>query len=130
MGALVTIKSQVDFFFGDPEFAWGALAGNQSLAIPLFLTAPFLMRKRPWAAALSMLAACWWSLPVYVYLLFPRPFREYWPVWPSRWESPVVPKETFVWNSWWATGLLVNLIGASLAVVLLARRFSPRSAAL
>jgi len=62
----------------------GTLARNEGLGGLLFLLAPILAFKLPRAAAISRLVACFVSLPLFLYLVFPRPFRQ---VWPGLWKG-------------------------------------------
>ena len=91
--------------FDGTEFGGGTLADNQVLATFLFLLAPALTFKYPRVASLSALFACYLSLPLYLYLVFPRPFRQ---VWPGQWAVLELPRERFVWDEWWVTGIFVT----------------------
>lgn len=112
--------------FEGTEFGSGALAGNQVSATLLYLLALILTFKYPRVAAVSALIACYLSLPLYLYLVFPRPFRE---VWPGNWSVPYLPRETFVWNAWWITGILVTILLATGCAFRLIRGFTSRSPA-
>lgn len=105
--------------FEGSEFGSGELAGNQAGAWPLFILAALLVAKFRRSAALLALLASYWSLPLYLYLVFPAPFRRHWP---GIWKSPVLPTESFVWDPWWVTGILSALPAAALSVYLLCRR--------
>lgn len=72
--------------FEGTEFGSGSLAGNQVLASLLFIVALALAFKYPRSAATSALVACVFSLPLYLYLVFPRPFRQVWPVSGKSWK--------------------------------------------
>jgi hypothetical protein len=63
------------------------------------------------------------SLPLYVNLVFPRPFRL---VWPGKWEVMALPPETFVWNGWWITGITFILLVAYTGSRILIRSLSIR----
>jgi hypothetical protein len=97
--------------FEGTEFGGGTLAGNQVIAAILYILALILTFNYPRVAAASALIACFFSLPLYLYLVFPRPFRE---VWPGKWSVTYLPRETFVWNAWWITGILVTILVAML----------------
>ena len=92
--------------FEGTEFGSGSLAGNQVFASFLFVLAVVLTFKYPRAAAISALVACFFSLPLYLYLVFPRPFRQ---VWPGEWKVLALPRETFIWDGWWITGILFTV---------------------
>ena len=70
--------------FDGTEFGGGSLARNAGYGCLLFLLAPVLAFKYPRSAAISALVACVVSLPLYLYLVFPRPFRQ---VWPGEWKG-------------------------------------------
>ena len=97
--------------FRRDEFGSGTLAGNQVLASFLFILALALGFKYPRSAAISALVACVFSLPLYLYLVFPRPFRQ---VWPGEWKVLEMPRETFIWDGWWITGILFTVFVACL----------------
>ena len=75
--------------FEGTEFGGGSLAGNQVLASFLFILMLALAFKYPRSAAISALVACVFSLPLYLYLVFPRPFRQ---VWPGDWKVSEMPE--------------------------------------
>jgi hypothetical protein len=89
--------------FEGTEFGSGSLAGDKDLGVLLFVMALVLTFKYPRAAAVSGLLACILSLPLYLYLVFPRPFRQ---VWPGQWAVLEMPREKFIWDGWWITGIL------------------------
>ena len=95
--------------FEGTEFGSGSLAGNQVLASFLFMLALALAFKYPRSAAISALVACAFSLPLYLYLVFPRPFRQ---VWPGEWSLVAMPRGMLVWNGWWITGILFTVFVA------------------
>jgi len=110
--------------FSGTEFGAGSLAGNKDLGGFLFLVALILTFKHPRGAAVSALLACVLSLPLYLYLVFPRPFRQ---VWPGPWKAWELPRETFIWDGWWIAGILsivfvVSVCCWSLVRSLIARR--------
>jgi len=109
--------------FEGTEFGSGSLAGNQVLAALLYLLALILTFKYPRLASISALIACFFSLPLYLYLVFPRPFRQ---VWPGQWSVPYVPSERFVWDGWWITGILFTILVALVCVLQLIRSPMPR----
>ena len=91
------------WMFDGTEFGAGELAGNSLGGGLLLILAAILVFKYPRAAsAIGLLAFVLFS-PLYVYLLFPRPFRK---VWPGDWSVPTLPRQSFVWNGWWALGIL------------------------
>ena len=90
--------------FGGTEFGSGSLAGDEGLGGLLFILAAILIFKYPRIAPVSGLAAAYLSLPLFVYLVFPRPFRQ---VFPGNWSVPDLPREKFVWDGWWAAGILL-----------------------
>ena len=96
--------------FDGAEFGGGSLVSGAYLGAFLFVLALVAALKYPRLAALSALCACLLSLPLYLYLVFPRPFRL---VWPGPWEgSP--PQAMFVWDGWWMGGILLIIFVASL----------------
>jgi len=97
--------------FGGTEFGSGSLAGNQGTSSLMFLMAATLIWKYPRFASGTCLIACYLSLPLYLYLLFPRPFRE---LWPGEWSTLELPRERFVWNAWWAIGVVASLVAISI----------------
>jgi hypothetical protein len=58
--------------FGGTEFGSGSLACDEGLGGLLFILAASLIFKYPRIAAVSGLAAAYLSLPLFVYLVFPR----------------------------------------------------------
>ncbi len=110
--------------FDGTEFGGGALAGNQGSAALLYLLALILTFKYRRVAAVSALVACYLSLPLYLYLVFPRPFRE---AWPEKWSAPDMPGDTFVWNGWWITGILVTILVAMVSGFRVVRSVTARS---
>lgn len=102
------------------------LAGNQILATLLYLLALILTFKYPRLASISALIACFFSLPIYLYLVFPRPFRQ---AWPGQWSVPYIPPEKFEWDGWWITGILVTTLVALVCVTQLTRSLLARKAA-
>lgn len=106
--------------FAGTEFASGSLAGNQIASAFLFLLASIVTLKYTRSASMIALIACYFSLPLYFYLVFPRPFRQ---VWPGNWSVRELPRANFVWNEWWATGIFVTTLVAVLAVSELLRSF-------
>jgi hypothetical protein len=83
--------------FEGTEFGSGALAGNQVVSAFLFFIALILTFKYQKTASVIALVACYFSLPLYLYLVFPRPCRR---VWPGEWSVAYLPREIFVWNGW------------------------------
>ena len=123
--AVVGLRSVV--VFAGSEFGSGELAGNQILAAPLFLLAVILIFRFATTTWILALVGSYFSLPLYLYLVFPRPFRE---VWPGKWAVLELPHETFVWNGWWITGIvatvLVTFWGAAQLIQRLRTRKFPR----
>lgn len=120
--ALVCLRSFL--VFEGTEFGGGSLAGNQVLSALLFLVALILTFKFSRMASIIPLVASYFSLPLYLYLVFPRPFRQ---VWRGNWSNPVLPRETFVWNGWWVAGILVTTLVIFWCVVQLVRSFRART---
>ena len=81
--------------FDGTEFGAGVLAGNSFGGGLLLLLAALLVFRYPRVASAIGLLACLLFPPLYLYLLFPRPFRK---VWPGEWSVPALPRESFVWN--------------------------------
>ena len=104
--------------FEGTEFGSGSLAGNQVLASLSYLLALILAFKNPRVASISALIASFSSLPLYLYLVFPLPFRQ---VWPGQWKMLYQPPEVFVWEGWWITGILSTILVALVCVVQLTR---------
>lgn len=110
--------------FEGTEFGSGLLAGNKDIGGLLFFVALVLTFKFPVSGAITALVACFCSLPLYLYLVFPRPFRL---VWPGQWKALTLPRENFAWDGWWITGIFVIVLVAyascrSLVLRLLARK--------
>jgi hypothetical protein len=95
--------------FDGTEFGGGSLARNQALASILFLLALALVFKCPRSAAILASVAGALSLPLYLYLVFPRPFRQ---AWPGEWRTLEMPRETFIWNAWWITGIFTAVVAS------------------
>jgi len=93
--------------FEGTEFGGGTLARFSDDGAVLFVLAPILTFKYPRVAAVSALVACVLFLPLYLYLVFPRPFRQ---VWHGQWKVVALPRETFIWDGWWITGILSALV--------------------
>lgn len=55
----------------------------------LFVLAASLIFRYPRIAVGGGLAASYFSLPLFVYLVFPRPFRQ---VFPGNWSVPEIPQ--------------------------------------
>lgn len=89
--------------FDGTEFGLGLLSSDKDLGGLLFLVAAIFTFKYPRIAAVSALAASVVSLPLYLYLVFPLPFRQ---VWPGQWEVLELPRESFIWDGWWITGIV------------------------
>lgn len=104
--------------FEGTEFGSGSLAGNKDIGGLLYIVALILTFKFPRVAAVCGLIACCASLPLYLYLVFPRPFRE---VWPGEWKVLGLPRETFIWNELWVTGIVFNILAAGICGLRLLR---------
>ena len=91
------------WMFDGTEFGLGLLSSDKDLGGLLFLVAAIFTFKYPRIAAVSALAASVVSLPLYLYLVFPLPFRQ---VWPGQWEVLELPRESFIWDGWWITGIV------------------------
>jgi hypothetical protein len=111
--------------FEGTEFGSGSLAGNQVLASLLYLLALILAFKYPRVASISALIASFFSLPLYLYLVFPRPFHQ---VWPGQWKVLYQPCEIFVWDGWWITGILATILVTLVCVLQLVRSLMTRKA--
>ena len=122
--AAVCWKSALQF--DGTEFGGGTLAGNQGISTLLFLLAAVFSFRLARAAYASALISCYFSLPLYLYLVFPRPFRQ---VWPGEWSNPVLPLEKFVWNGWWITGIVVTTLVGAVCVSQLIRGLRTRLSA-
>jgi hypothetical protein len=61
--------------FDGMEFGAGMLAGNNSVGALLFILTAIVVLRWPRASSATALAACLLSVPLYLYLVFPRPFR-------------------------------------------------------
>jgi len=109
------------FLFEGTEFGGGSLAGDKDLGGYLFVLALILALKFNRIAAAIALVACVFSLPLYLYLVFPRPFRQ---VWRGQWKVLVPPQENFVWDGWWITGILCIVFVASVCCRILSVRKS------
>ncbi len=104
--------------FEGTEFGSGSLAGNQVLAALTYVFGLLLNFKYPKAASISALLASFFSLPLYLYLVFPNTFRQ---VWSGQWSVPYSPGERFVWDGWWITGIFVTIPVAFICVLQLTR---------
>jgi hypothetical protein len=107
--------------FEGAEFGGGTLAGKKDLGGILFVLAVVLAFKFPRSAAISALMACFVSLPFYLYLVFPRPFRK---AWPGNWSILELPRQTFVWDGWWMTAIVFNVLLACFCALFLIRRLT------
>ena len=112
--------------FGGTEFSGGTLARYNDDGILLFLVALVLTFRFPRTAAAIALIACCLSLPLYADLMFPRPFRQ---VWPGEWKVRQLPVESFIWDGWWAAGILSIGLSALISGVVLTRSLVTRLAA-
>jgi hypothetical protein len=74
--------------FEGTEFGGGRPAGYSDDGAVLFALALILTFKYPRVAAVSALVACVLFLPLYLYLVFPRPFRQ---VWQGQWKVMALP---------------------------------------
>jgi hypothetical protein len=109
--------------FEGTEFGSGSLAGDEGLAGFLFMLVASLVFKYPRIAAASGLAASYFSLALFLYLVFPRPFRQ---VFKGNWSVPELPPERFVWNGWWISGILFIVVVACICCVILIRSVAAR----
>jgi hypothetical protein len=112
-----------DLVFGGTEFGGGTLARDENFGGFLFVMAMGLIFKYPRIAAVTGLAASYVSLPLYFYLVFPRPFRQ---VWRGNWLAVELPRERFVWDGWWIAGIVFMMVVASICCVVLVRSFAAR----
>jgi hypothetical protein len=69
-------------------------------------------------AAVSGLVASYFSLPLYLYLVFPRPFRQ---VFAGNWAVLELPRERFVWDGWWIAGIFFMVVLACICCGILVR---------
>lgn len=123
-GCLVCLSiAWKSFLAFDPEFGSGSLAGNKDLGAFLLILALILIFKYARFAAASALVGYLLSLPLYLYLVFPRPFRL---VWGGEWKVLELPRESFVWDGWWMTGIVSNTVLTCICCYVLTR---PRSTA-
>ena len=111
--------------FEGTEFGHGSLAGDKDLAGYLFVVALILLFKYPRAAAIAAFVACANSLPLYLCLVFPRPFRQ---VSHGNWKVMALPTETFVWDVWWITGILSIAVAAFISGRMIIGSLSVRGA--
>ena len=109
--------------FGGTEFGSGSLAGDEGIGGLLFMLAASLIFKYPRIAAGSGLVASYLSLPLYVYLVFPRPFRQ---VFRGNWSVPDLPREEFVWDGCWIAGILFMVVVTCLCCHILIRSIAAR----
>ena len=91
------------------EFGGGSLASNKDLGVLWFVLALILIPKYQRVAAASALVGALWSLPLYLYLVFPRPFRL---IWGGNWKMLELPRESFIWDGWWITGTVSTVFVA------------------
>jgi hypothetical protein len=123
----VAVALHAEEMFGGTEFGGGTLARNEGPALLLFVVALVLVVKFPRVASASALVGSALSLPLYVYLVFPRPFRR---IWPGEWKTLELPRETFAWDAWWVAGILAILFVAGICIwILVGVRGSRGSAA-
>jgi hypothetical protein len=101
--------------FEGTEFGGGTLARNNAFGAWLFLAAVVLVLRYQLLASVTSLIACVYSLPLYLYLLFPLLFREHWPV--GNWKVQALSGEAFVWNPWWAVGTVATVVVVSISCV-------------
>lgn len=106
------------------EFGSGTLAGNKDVGLLLFIAAMIVVFKYPDVASVIALVACRLSLPLYLYFVFPRPFRL---AWPGPWKVYFIPNENFKWDGWWITGLFFILLSIYSSSRLLFGKRSPTS---
>lgn len=121
---MVSLKSSLEWV--GTEFGGGTLVGGEDLAVVLFVLAPILIFRYPRSAAICGLVACYESLPLYLYLVFPIPFRRWSP---GKWATWYVERESFVWNGWSIMGILFALLVAFLCGSILLRSFSAQKPA-
>ena len=91
-----------NWIFDGTEFGGGTLCLNNDRGFLAFALALILILRYPAVAAGSALVGCFLSAPLYLYLVFPRPFRQ---VWGGEWK--VQSPEIFVYEPWWIAGILL-----------------------
>jgi|SRR5271165_1027308 len=96
---VIGVKSLLTF--EGTEFGGGTLFRHQDMAVNLLVLALILTIRFPRVASAAAFVGAFVSIPVYLYLTFPRPFEH---AWGGEWS--VVAWESLVWNPWWALGLL------------------------
>ena len=109
--------------FEGTEFGGGSLAGDEGLGAFVFILAASLIFKFPRSAALSGLAATYFSLPLFLYLVFPRPFRQ---AFTGNWKMIELPREKFIWDGWWIAGILLMLVVVYICCMILIRSLVAR----
>ena len=109
--------------FEGTEFGSGSLAGDEGVGGSVFILAASLIFKYPRSAALSVLAASYSSLPLFLYLVFPRPFRQ---AFTGNWTVTELPREKFVWDGWWIAGILLTVVLVSICCVIVIRSLMAR----
>jgi hypothetical protein len=101
--------------FGASEFSGGRITGRlftiADLGALLFLVALLLTVFFPRIAAAMALAATLLSLPFYLYILLPGPYRQ---IFRGEYSSPL--QKPFIWNSWAVAGVLSLVIAAFLSL--------------
>ena len=109
--------------FEGTEFGSGSLAGDEGVGAFVFIVAAALIHKRPRSAALSGLAATYFSLPLFLYLVFPRPFRQ---VFTGNWTDTRLPPESFSWDGGWIAGIILTVVVACIGSGILIRSLVAR----
>jgi hypothetical protein len=109
--------------FEGTEFGSGSLAGDEGVGAFVFIVAAGLIHKYPRSAALSGLAGTYFSLPLFLYLVFPRPFRQ---VFSGNWTDTRLPRESFSWDEWWIAGILLTVVVAYIGCGILIRSLVAR----
>lgn len=109
--------------FAGTEFGSGSLAGDEGVGGFVFILAASLIFKYPRSAALSGLAAVYFSLPLFLYLVFPRPFRQ---AFTGNWTVTELPRERFIWDGWWFAGILRMAVVVCICCVILIRSLVAR----
>jgi hypothetical protein len=110
--------------FGASELSGGWLTGKiltmAEIGALLFLSALVMTVFRPRAGAIIALVASVLSLPIYLYVLMPGPYRRIF-----RGEYSIPLQRGFVWNSWAIAGIMTLTFAAAFCIRRVFERSSP-----